>query len=131
MAELPERCELIPNPYNRIPGFTLGRHHFLPGFPEMAWPMAEWVLEQNYPATDQVLGDAAIRVLRTPESELVPIMEAFAGRFPDLKLYSLPKLGQEASIELGLRGSGALEPAIQALAEALREARIPFTLPRA
>ncbi|HNF88502.1 MAG TPA: competence/damage-inducible protein A, partial [Thiobacillaceae bacterium] len=44
MGELPEGAALIPNPYNRIPGFSLGRHHFVPGFPVMAWPMIEWVL---------------------------------------------------------------------------------------
>ena len=39
MGEFPIGSEIIPNPYNRIPGFTLRRHHFLPGFPQMAWPM--------------------------------------------------------------------------------------------
>ena len=48
MGEFPLGSRIIPNPYNRIPGFTLGRHHFVPGFPQMAWPMVEWVLETNY-----------------------------------------------------------------------------------
>jgi molybdopterin-biosynthesis enzyme MoeA-like protein len=48
MGELPEGAALIPNPYNRIPGFSLGRHHFVPGFPVMAWPMIEWVLDTHY-----------------------------------------------------------------------------------
>src|SRR5262245_60932575 len=48
MGEFPEGSQIIPNPYNRIPGFTFRRHHFLPGFPQMAWPMLEWVLETLY-----------------------------------------------------------------------------------
>jgi molybdopterin-biosynthesis enzyme MoeA-like protein len=45
MAEFPAGAALIPNPYNRIPGFSVGRHHFVPGFPVMAWPMIAWVLD--------------------------------------------------------------------------------------
>src|SRR6266705_2920972 len=48
MADLPQGSRIIPNPYNRIPGFSIKDHHFLPGFPEMAWPMMEWVLETFY-----------------------------------------------------------------------------------
>ena len=49
MADLPTNVCLIPNPVNRIPGFSLGHIHCLPGFPEMAWPMFQWVLENNNP----------------------------------------------------------------------------------
>lgn len=75
MADLPQDCELIPNPFNRIPGFSLNRHHFLPGFPEMAHPMARWVLDPHY--GDQVLPERqlAIRVYGTPESYLMPLLE--------------------------------------------------------
>ena len=31
MGEFPRGSRIIPNPYNRIPGFSLGHHHFLPG----------------------------------------------------------------------------------------------------
>ncbi|MFW6020700.1 MAG: competence/damage-inducible protein A [Guyparkeria sp.] len=39
MAELPEGATLVPNPFNRVPGFAVERHFFLPGFPEMAHAM--------------------------------------------------------------------------------------------
>jgi molybdopterin-biosynthesis enzyme MoeA-like protein len=39
MGEFPVGARIIPNPFNRIPGFTIHRHWFLPGFPVMAWPM--------------------------------------------------------------------------------------------
>src|SRR5690606_28677076 len=48
MAEFPAGSSLIPNPYNRIPGFTIAQHHFVPGFPVMAWPMIAWVLDNLY-----------------------------------------------------------------------------------
>src|SRR5690606_1814808 len=48
MGEFPEGAGIIPNPYNRIPGFSWRGHYFLPGFPEMAWPMMVWVLDTHY-----------------------------------------------------------------------------------
>ena len=50
MGEFPIGSHIIPNPYNRIPGFSVGDHHFVPGFPVMSWPMVEWVLDQQYSA---------------------------------------------------------------------------------
>ena len=48
MGEFPLGSRIIPNPYNRIPGFSFNHHHFLPGFPQMAWPMMAWVLDNLY-----------------------------------------------------------------------------------
>ena len=52
MGMFPAGARIIPNPYNKIPGFSCdgpggGVVHFVPGFPVMAWPMIEWVLEQH------------------------------------------------------------------------------------
>jgi len=41
MGVFPAGATLIPNPYNRIPGFSVGRLHFMPGFPVMAHPMLD------------------------------------------------------------------------------------------
>ena len=43
----PQGAQIIPNPYNKIPGFSVGDVHFVPGFPVMAWPMIEWVLDTH------------------------------------------------------------------------------------
>src|SRR5690349_14720894 len=43
MGVFPRGAALIPNPYNKIPGFSVADVHFVPGFPVMAWPMIEWV----------------------------------------------------------------------------------------
>jgi molybdopterin-biosynthesis enzyme MoeA-like protein len=48
MAEFVQGAELIPNPYNKIAGFAVREHYFVPGFPVMAWPMIEWVLDTHY-----------------------------------------------------------------------------------
>src|SRR5574343_1267637 len=55
MGVFPTGARIIPNPYNKIAGFTCdgavgGAVHFVPGFPVMAWPMMEWVLDNHYRA---------------------------------------------------------------------------------
>jgi len=45
MGEFPAGARIIPNPYNRIPGFAIRGHYFVPGFPVMAWPMIEALLD--------------------------------------------------------------------------------------
>lgn len=107
MGEFPAGSRIIPNPYNRVPGFSVGKHHFLPGFPEMAWPMMEWVLDHCYPhlhpATRAL--DEAIIVREAGESQLVDLMNDVVDRYPALRLFSLPHIGAEGRhIELGVRG---------------------------
>jgi molybdopterin-biosynthesis enzyme MoeA-like protein len=117
MADLPQGCSLIPNPVNRIPGFGLGGHWFLPGFPQMAEPMAEWVLEQHYGHAAPP-AERAFRVRGVSESRLIPLMRRLVDRFPGLKLFSLPHLAEseaERYILLGFRGRGDLMPAMDAL----------------
>ena len=126
MADLPDGSQLIPNPYNGIPGFSIRNHYFLPGFPQMAWPMAEWVLDEYYPNRHPLIQEASVRVLRTPESELIEIMHTLNRLYPELKVYSLPKLGDEPQVELGLRGYADLNEAMKVMSELLLQARIPF-----
>ena len=128
MADLPQGCRLIPNPVNQIPGFTLGHHHFLPGFPQMAWPMMGWVLEEYY--ADAFEHPVTERVLRLPgitEGQLIGIMEDFVRRHPDLKLSCLPHMeGDYRETELGVRGSEkAAEKGFSWLREALETEGFP------
>lgn len=109
MGEFPRGSVIIPNPYNRIPGFTIGRHHFVPGFPVMAWPMVEWVLDTHYRHLfNQVAeSDDSVMVYDSAESTLTPLMEEVEAKYPDLKVYSLPSMGDAGlrrHIELGARG---------------------------
>ena len=42
MGVFPLGAAIIPNPFNKIAGFSVRDVHFVPGFPVMAWPMIEW-----------------------------------------------------------------------------------------
>jgi len=115
MADLPEGSELIPNPYNRVPGFSLRDHYFLPGFPDMAHPMARWVLDNHYSAGAVPERELSLKVFGAPESTLLPLMQQLTADHPQLKLFSLPRLGPDGFVELGFRGRDGLEPAFAAL----------------
>ncbi len=126
MADLPAGCRLIPNPVNNVPGFSVARHHFLPGFPEMAWPMATWVLNKEYPQTHNPLAERSLRVLDTPESALIPVMQALSGRHQEVKMFSLPRMGKQRHIELGFRGSGDCDDALTELKQQLESRGFPY-----
>ncbi|MBF0620849.1 MAG: competence/damage-inducible protein A [Magnetococcales bacterium] len=130
MAELPEQSRIIPNPYNSIPGFSLNHHHFLPGFPELAHPMMEWVLDSYF--SDHITADLdkSLFALDVMESRVVPIMEQLGKRFPSIELYSLPKMGTNPRIEMGVRGSDAnmVYSAFQGLKSLLMVESIAFEL---
>jgi molybdopterin-biosynthesis enzyme MoeA-like protein len=112
MGEFPEGSTIIPNPVNRIPGFRIaldrGAHHFLPGFPEMAWPMMEWVLATLYPdlRAEMPQAERAIVVFDAGESQLIPLMDEVVAGFPELRLFSLPHMLPDGGrrIELGVKG---------------------------
>jgi molybdopterin-biosynthesis enzyme MoeA-like protein len=110
MGEFPVGSRIIPNPYNRIPGFSLGDHHFVPGFPVMAWPMAEWVLDTLYPHLHhrRPEAEASLIVYDSAESTLTPLMLEIESRYRGLRVYSLPHMGEGGGrrhIELGVRGA--------------------------
>jgi molybdopterin-biosynthesis enzyme MoeA-like protein len=133
MGEFPEGAEIIPNPVNRVPGFSLADHHFLPGFPQMAWPMVEWVLDSRYRSLfgRERWSEESILVYEAGESQLIVAMEAVGARYPAVKVFSLPSMGSDGSrrhVELGVRGDPAqVSEAAAALRQAVREAGFPFT----
>ena len=107
MGEFPRASRIIPNPYNRIPGFSLRHHHFLPGFPQMAWPMMAWVLDNWYAHLHAAgrITESAIVVRGAGESQLIDLMNACLARFPGIKVFSLPHMSEaDRYIELGVRG---------------------------
>ncbi|HEX4942826.1 MAG TPA: molybdopterin-binding protein [Usitatibacteraceae bacterium] len=114
MAEFPEGADIVPNPVNRIAGFSVGTHYFLPGFPEMAWAMMEWALDTKHHALfrDHLPFEEAIIVSGAGESDLLEIMNAVVRDYPELKLSSLPTFsgGGARLIELAVRGERARVP---------------------
>jgi molybdopterin-biosynthesis enzyme MoeA-like protein len=112
MGVFPRGAEIVPNSFNGIPGFSLRDHHFLPGFPEMAWPMTEWLLDQRYAHLHhgQPEEESAIYVYDSMESILTPLMEEIEAAFAGIKVLSLPHVGTggvRRHVELGLRGDPA------------------------
>jgi len=131
MAEFPVDASIIPNPYNRVAGFSVGEHWFVPGFPVMAWPMLEWVLETHYAHLFHRVPQAerAMLVFETAESTLTPLMERVEAAHPQVKVFSLPSVGEGGSgprarrhIELGVKGPAEGVPAAwDALCAGVRE----------
>jgi len=132
MGEFPEGARIIPNPVNRIPGFSVAEHHFVPGFPQMAWPMVEWVLDTRY---EKFFGsarwaEASILVYEAGESQLVAAMQAVEAAFRGVKVFSLPSMGADGSrihCELGVRGDPAqVGPAMERLRAEVRSLGFPY-----
>ena len=127
MGMFPRGCEIVPNPYNRIPGFFIRDHTFVPGFPVMAWPMLEWTLDTRYRALHHLQDqeERSFLVVSIPESRISPVMQTVQARWPSVRAFSLPSVGQAGvvpHIELGVKGPPEfVVPALDYLrAEALR-----------
>ena len=111
MGVFPQGARIIPNPYNKIAGFSCGHVHFVPGFPVMAWPMIEWVLDQTYA---QLFGrsnwlEQSVIVFGAMEATLTPLMEEIERRFDAVRVFSLPSVDHPEygrHIELGVKGAG-------------------------
>jgi molybdopterin-biosynthesis enzyme MoeA-like protein len=153
MGVFPLGAQIIPNPYNKIPGFSWfakegasstkqgprdwlsqtagaaapsggsdphavgerggsanrGGVHFLPGFPVMAWPMMEWVLDTYYPHLQQKLAysEKSVIVFGSMEAVLTPLMLEIEASHSRVKVFSLPSVDHPQygrHIELGVKG---------------------------
>ncbi len=130
MGNFPEGARIIPNAYNKIPGFSCtsahgGTVHFVPGFPVMAWPMVEWVLEQRYARYFHGMAhkEHSVIVYGGMEAALTPLMVAIERDHPGVKVFSLPSVDDARHgrhIELGVKGeAGAVAKAWPTLLEGL------------
>ena len=125
MGVFPAGADIIPNPYNKIPGFCVDHVHFVPGFPVMAWPMIEWVLDQRYAHLHggHRQAERSIIIFGAMEATLTPLMERIEADFVGVKVFSLPSVDHPQwgrHIELGVKGAGDLSPAFEALKTGLR-----------
>ena len=122
MAVFPRGAEIIPNPFNKIAGFSVASPaagaeagagvYFVPGFPVMAWPMIEWVLDRRlahlHHADPQ--GERSVIVFGAMEAALTPLMQAVEAEFDGVRVFSLPSVDHPewgAHIELGVKGPAA------------------------
>ena len=142
MGVFPVGAEIIPNPYIKIPGFSIespierragppqaarapsggsdphemrerGGVHFVPGFPVMAWPMMESVLESQYRHLFQTSAwvEKSVIVFGAMEAALTPLMEDIERLHVGVKVFSLPSVDHPQygrHIELGVKGPPAL-----------------------
>ena len=114
MGVFPRGADIIPNPYNKIPGFSCrgaggGAVHFVPGFPVMAWPMIEWVLDHGYGAwaRQAAYRERSVIVFGAMEAALTPLMEEIERQHAGVRVFSLPSVDHPQygrHIELGVKG---------------------------
>lgn len=124
LGEFPDGAFLIPNPYNQIPGFACrgsggGTIYFMPGFPEMAWPMMRWALDEHAQLLGPGWRERSVIIRGSAESILIPIMERVQQAHPQVRVFSLPSVDHPqygAHIDLGVKGPVArVDPAFDAL----------------
>lgn len=112
MGVYPVGAEIVANPYNRIPGFHIRRHTFVPGFPVMAWPMIEQTLDSRYAQFHHpvALDELSFISYGVPEARITPALVAVEQRWPGVRAFSLPSVGEDGRsphIELGVKGPSA------------------------
>ncbi|MDW5416694.1 molybdopterin-binding protein [Iodobacter sp. CM08] len=117
MAYFPEGCQLIPNPVNQVAGCYFKSHYLLPGFPSMAWPMLDWILDEHYIDASPETTLSFI-MLNAREGELIGKMQSFTQRYPNIAFSSLPSYGNsqhpEPHIEFSITAEATL--AVEAMA---------------
>ena len=130
MGMFPQGAAIITNPFNKIPGFSVADVHFVPGFPVMAHPMIESLLDGRYRGLQgsQVLAERSVIVMGGMEATLTPLMEDIEARFSGIKVFSLPSVDHPQwgrHIELGVKGLPAdTVPAFAALLAGLRSSEV-------
>src|SRR5512133_819719 len=113
MGVFPKGARLVPNPYNKIPGFTVGHVHFVPGFPVIAWQRIVWVLDEHYRHLfhGTPYAERSVIVFGSMEAALTPLMEQIESEHPGVKVFSLPSVDHAEygrHIDLGVKGDPAL-----------------------
>ena len=113
MGVFPTGAQIIANPFNRIPGFSVGEVHFVPGFPVMAHPMIEALLDGRYRPLHGSLQEAerSVIVYGAMEASLTPLMEALERDHAGVRVFSLPSVDHPVHgrhIELGVKGKAPL-----------------------
>lgn len=107
-------AQIVPNPYNKIPGFFCrgpggAQVYFLPGFPVMAHPMMAWALDTHWQAWHQQAAwlERSVLVFGQMEAALTPLMQQIE-QAHEVKVFSLPSEDSPVHgrhIELGVKGA--------------------------
>ena len=108
MADLPPEAELLFNPVNNMSGFSLQkRYFFVPGFPQMAHPMIENAIKENF--SHAIQKHRLTLLADTSENYLIHVMQ----RIPEhIEMSSLPMFkDSKPMVEISLSGIDANEVA--------------------
>lgn len=127
MAELPKDAELLDNPINNMPGFSLDeRYYFMPGFPEMSHPMVEAILTKLIPNKINYYRHTLTALCR--ENELIEVMQ----KMPEaVEFSSLPKLysdGWRVSLSVASRDEKLAFEAFSMYIDLLEKKNIAYGL---
>lgn len=127
MAELPRGSNLIDNPVNKMPAFSLDdRYFFMPGFPEMSHPMVEQILQKLFPQKNAYHRYTLTALCK--ENVLIDVMK----KMPDsVEFSSLPKLysdGWRVSISVASHDDEEAKKAFQLYIDLLEEKAIPYSM---
>jgi len=127
MADLPQGAELLHNPVNNMSGFSLqNKYFFVPGFPSMAHPMINDVIEKYFFKTTPTY--RLTLLANTSEETLISLMQKVPA---SIELSSLPMFVQEKpKVELSLssQNRAALEQTFELFKKELEEKNIPYKL---
>lgn len=127
MAELPKGAELLHNPINKMPAFSLDeRYFFMPGFPEMSHPMVEKILEKLIPVRKKHYRHTLTALCK--ENELIEVMEQMP---KEVEFSSLPKLytdGWRVSISVASYDEQLSLEAFQMYIKTLEKKNIIYSL---
>ncbi len=127
MAELPKGAELLDNPVNKMPAFSLDeRYYFMPGFPEMSHPMVNEILGKLIPNKKEQYRHTLTALCK--ENVFIEVMEKMP---KEVEFSSLPKLyndGWKVSISVASSDKQLASDAFDMYIQVLKEKNIIYSL---
>jgi len=127
MAELPKGADLLDNPVNKIPAFSLDeRYFFMPGFPEMSHPMVKKILNKLIPEKKETFRHTLTAECK--ENIFIELMEQTPS---NVEVSSLPKLldiGWSVSLSVASDDAQATKETFGQYIALLEKYNIPYTL---
>ena len=127
MAELPKNADLLYNPVNKMPAFSLDeRYYFMPGFPEMSHPMVKEILKELIPTKKEQYRHTFTALCK--ENEFIEVMKKMP---KDIEFSSLPKLytdGWKVTISVAADNEQRASEAFAMYLEVLERKNIVYAL---
>jgi molybdopterin-biosynthesis enzyme MoeA-like protein len=127
MAELPKGAELLDNPVNKMPAFSLDkRYYFMPGFPQMSHPMVTEILNKLIPERKETFRHTFTAECK--ENIFIELMEQTPS---NVEVSSLPKLldnGWSVSFSVASDDAQASKDTFAQYITLLEDNNIPYTL---